>query len=97
MAVLRRPSRKWAFRTISHWWFRNEGRLVQIIDVDGVIDREDHQGAVGIERVGGEHRRGGVGEPALLAEAIGDPGRQRAAAQDEVAGQECGVIGIARP
>jgi len=30
MAVLRRLSRKWAFRMRCHWWFRNEGRPVQI-------------------------------------------------------------------
>ena len=47
-----------------------------LLDVDGVIDREDHQGGVGIERVGGEHRLRGVGEPAFLAESVGDPGRQ---------------------
>ncbi len=68
---------------------------LDLLDVDRVLDREDHEGGVGVEGIGGEHRHGVVGDPVLLAEAIGDPRREAAAAKDVIAHDQGGIIGIA--
>ena len=65
-----------------------------LVDVGRVVDRQDHQVGVRVERIGGEHRHRRVGEPSLLTEAIGDARGERAAAQDEIARDQCRVIGI---